>query len=416
MQFARKGRSLLIFVSAVMFALSAELAAAQKETVLHGFTGSPDGANAQSSALLPFNGSLYGVTEFGGAYNHGTVFQLTNPSEGWVENILYNFTGASDGSYPIGALIADKAGNLYGETDSGGSQNAGVVFKLTNSGGGWEETVLHDFGSSLDGANPQGPLVFDSHGNLFGTTVLGGDSNEGTVFELSLVNGAWTETVLHSFGGTNDGMFPYGGLALDAKGNVYGTTAAGGANLCIGLGCGVVFELVAASGWSERILHQFAGGSDGMDPNPQLVMDRSGNLYGSTLYGGGLGQCAAGIVTVSCGTIYELSRGTNGVWTESILHRFSGGTGGSEPNSPLIFDTAGDLYGETAQTSASDGALFGLTPLSNGHWAYKLLFGFTGVDGTNPEGGLRVAPDGTLYGTTIYGGASNYGVVFSFKP
>ena len=260
MQFAVTGRSLVVVLGTAIFALAAIGVNAQTETVLHDFTGSPDGAYLQSSALLPTAGGFYGVAEFGGADNHGIVFKLTNSNGTWDETVLYSFTGGADGSYPIGALIADKAGNLYGVTDAGGSQNAGVVFELSNSAGSWQETVLHDFGSGFDGANPQGPLVFDAHGNLFGTTVIGGGLNGGTVYEMTPANGVWNETVLHSFGGANDGYLAYGGLTLDAKGNVYGTTQAGGSNPCIGLGCGIVFQLVAANGWSENILHQFGGG------------------------------------------------------------------------------------------------------------------------------------------------------------
>ncbi|HLZ39324.1 MAG TPA: choice-of-anchor tandem repeat GloVer-containing protein [Candidatus Sulfotelmatobacter sp.] len=415
MQYALKGRSLFVVLGTAIFALAGIGANAQTETVLHQFSGSPDGAYLQSSALLPLGGALYGVAEFGGADNHGIVFRLINSNGTWDETILYSFTGGSDGSYPIGALIADKAGNLYGVTTDGGSQNAGVVFELSNSGGNWQETVLHNFGSGFDGANPQGPLVFDSHGNLFGTTVIGGGLNGGTVYEMTPGNGVWNETVLHSFGGTNDGFLVYGGLTLDAQGNVYGTASAGGSNPCMGLGCGIVFELVAANGWSENILHQFAGGSDGIYPNSQLVMDKSGNLYGSTVYGGGVGQCAAGIDTTSCGTVYELAL-ANGVWTEKILHRFAGGSGGSQPNSPLTFDSAGNLYGETAQTSSSNGSLFRMTPQTGGKWAFKLFFNFNSLDGANPEGGLLVTPGDVLYGTTIYGGTYSYGVVFAVKP
>ena len=417
MQFASKGRSLAAFLVVVaLVALGAQAASAQSETVLHAFTGSPDGAYVQSSALLPLGGSLYGVTEFGGTYDYGTIFKLTDSNGTWDEAVLYNFTGASDGRYPIGALIADRAGNLYGVTDAGGLQNSGVVFELTNSGGSWTQTVLHDFGSGFDGANPQGPLVFDAHGNLFGTAVLGGGLNGGAVYEMTLANGGWTETVLHSFGGSGDGFLPYGGLTLDANGNVYGTTQAGGANMCAGLGCGIVFELVAATGWSENIVHQFGGGSDGMYPNPQLAKDKNGNLYGSTLFGGGLGTCSAGGGYDGCGTVYELSPGSNGTWTETILHTFPGGSGGTEPNSPLTFDSKGNLYGETAQTSPSNGSLFRLIPQAGGGWGFKLFFNFNGTDGANPQGGLLVSPKGVVYGTTIYGGADGYGVVFAYKP
>jgi uncharacterized repeat protein (TIGR03803 family) len=420
MQIAGKGRGPVFFVWAAIIVVGAvgiQLANAQTETVLHTFTGSPDGAYPQQSALLPLGGNLYGVTDQGGATNHGAVFELTPGTNGtWNESVIYNFTGGTDGSFPIGALIADSAGNLYGMANSGGTQNTGVVFELTNSGGTWQETVIHNFGSGFDGQYPQGPLVFDSQGNLFGTTVLGGGLNGGTVFEMTLTNGAWTETVLHNFGGTGDGYLPYGGVTVDGKGNVYGTTQAGGTNSCLGLGCGIAFELVSVSGsWTENILHQFSGGSDGFYPNPKLVMDRNGNLYGTTIYGGGLGQCTSGIDSVSCGTVYELAF-LNGAWHEKVLYRFTGGSGGSEPNSPLTFDGVGNLFGETAQVGSNNGGLFRLHPTVGGGWAFKLFFTFDGTNGANPEGGVRIGPGGTLYGTTIYGGTNSYGVVFSVKP
>jgi hypothetical protein len=197
---------------------------------------------------------------------------------------------------------------------------------------------------------------------------------------------------------------------------VYGTTQAGGSNSCLGLGCGIAFELVSVGGgWTENILHQFAGGTDGFYPNPQLAIDKNGNLYGTTIYGGGQGTCTSGIDSVSCGTVYELSY-RNGGWHEAILHRFTGGNGGSQPSAPLTFDSSGNLYGETAQVTGNNGTLFRLAPTTTGGWTFKQLFTFNITDGANPEGGLRVGANGVLYGTTIYGGTQGEGTAFSFKP
>jgi uncharacterized repeat protein (TIGR03803 family) len=404
-----KGRGLALFLSAMIFAFALQLAAAQTETVLHDFTSTPDGQIPQRSALLHLGNVFYGVTLFGGATGNGTIYQLTQSSGIWTETVLYSFTGGNDGGYPLGGLIADAAGNLYGVTDAGGSNNAGVAFEFSKSSGTWLETVLHTFGSGSDGIDPQGPLVLDAAGNLYGTTPEGGSSGNGTVYELSPANGDWTETILHNFAGSPDGSQPLGGLTLDAAGNIYGATQVGGANHCIGLGCGIDFQLTFSDGsWTENIIHQFAGRADGMYPNSPPVFDKNGNLYGSTEWGGGLGQCSAG-----CGTVYELAAGT---WDETILHRFTGGTGGSGPDSPLTFDRTGNLYGETAQFDTSNGTIFRLAPKSGGGFAFKLLFTFNGTDGADPEGGLIIGANGTLYGTTIYGGSVGDGTIFSLVP
>ena len=409
-----KGKGAPFLVLALILVLGS-LASAQTETVLHTFTNGSDGGYPQQSALLPLGGSFYGVTLFGGQNSFGTIFQLSQDSSGnWQETVLYSFTGGSDGQYPLGALIADRAGNLYGVTNSGGAQGAGVVFEWEKSSA--QLNVLHAFGSGFDGQNPQGPLLFDASGNLYGTTVLGGGLNSGTVYELFHSNGAWTEAVLHNFGESGDGSQPYGALVHDSAGNLYGTTQVGGTNSCAGLGCGIAFQLVhTTSGWTENILHQFQGGADGYYPRP-ITIDKNGNLFGATEFGGGQGTCSAGPgVAPGCGTVYELSQAGNGTWTETVLHRFGGGFGGSEPSSVLMIDSLGNLYGETGLVNSDNGMVFRLARQTGGSWPFKVLFIFDGTDGSNPEGGLRMI-NGVLYGTTIYGGTYNSGVAFSLKP
>jgi uncharacterized repeat protein (TIGR03803 family) len=217
----------------------------------------------------------------------------------WNAKVLHNFGSGSDGQYPQSGLIGDAAGNLYGTTTYGGTYscgepNCGTVFELTPiAGGGWTETVLHSFGSATDGYNPYSGVILDAAGNLYGTTAGGGTHSQGTVFKLSpSEGGGWTETVLHNFGnGTDEGAaVPLAGLVLDAAGNLYGTTFVGGAYYCADLngGCGTVFELTPIAGgvWKETVLHSFGGGMNGYAPYAGVILDAAGNLYGTTEFGG----------------------------------------------------------------------------------------------------------------------------------
>jgi uncharacterized repeat protein (TIGR03803 family) len=256
------------------------------ESVLYGFTGGTDGGGPLTGVIFDAAGNLYGTTELGGAFTYfGTVFKLTPNSDGtWTESVLHSFN-KTDGELPYGGLIFDGAGNLYGTTNDAGANGRGVtVFKLTpNWDGGWTESVLHSFCSlnlCADGAAPRSSLIFDAAGNLYGTTVDGGNFNAcedcGTVFELKPnSDGRWTERVLHSF--TNrPAAFPYAGLTFDAAGNLYGTTVGGGD--------GTVFKLTPSSGgrWAWSVLHVFLGKPARL-PVGGLVLDKAGNLYGTTL-------------------------------------------------------------------------------------------------------------------------------------
>ncbi len=203
-----------------------------QHTILHSFAGKPDGASLYATPTLDDFGNLYGVTEQGGAYNKGTVFMIAAAaSSAPVEHILYNFKGGADGASPMAPLTFDQSGNLYGTTDAGGSANCGTAFRLSPSqSGAWTETILHTFlgVTAQDGENPNG-LIFDTHGNLYGTSVGGGTDNPGTIFELSpMPDGSWKETVLYSFLAGLDGAYPSNGLAIDSAGNLYGTTLWGG--------------------------------------------------------------------------------------------------------------------------------------------------------------------------------------------
>jgi len=223
------------------------------ETILHTFTGSPDGAYPFLGALiLDQAGNLYGTTADGGhsgcvGSGCGIVFKLSPGADGWTETILYTFTGGADGGNPYAGVLFDPQGNLYGTTFAGGSSNAGTAFELSpGSDGTWTEHVLHSFTGVPDGALPAAPLIWDAHGNMYSTTEGGGQNRWGTVYEMSPNgSGGWTENVVWNFTGMSDGGISSAGLAIDAQGNLYGTTLTGGLvnNQTCGGGCGVVFKL-----------------------------------------------------------------------------------------------------------------------------------------------------------------------------
>jgi uncharacterized repeat protein (TIGR03803 family) len=378
-----------VVLCAALAVAAGSASAAPIETVLHSFTGS-DGANPQAGLIADSAGNLYGTTEFGGASGNGVVFKLSSSG---TYTVLHSFTG-SDGANPFAGLIADSSGNLYGTTNGGGNPaiNAGVVFELSPSG---TYTVLHSFCSSTgcsDGTSSQAGLIADSSGNLYGTTPGGGvpgtcsSSGCGVVFELSP---SGTYAVLHSFTGSFDGAIPAAGLIADSNRNLYGTTefTAG-----VGTGNGVVFKL--SSSGTYTVLHSFTG-SDGANPFAGLLADSSGNLYGTTGYGGASND----------GVVFKLSPGGS----ETVLYSFAG-TDGIRPAAGLIADRNGNLYGTTSSGGASgNGVVFKLSPSGT----YTVLYSFTGSDGSDPEQAALIADStGNLYGTTKFGGASGNGVVF----
>ena len=380
-----------------------------------------------------------------------------------LENVLYSFTGGTDGAYPYGGLIADKEGALYSTTLYGGgggnsncaqysSAGCGTVFKLTPPAKGqtnWTETVLYTFCSLSncnDGAAPHAGLIADKEGALYGTTGSGGSgcpyitSGCGTVFKLTPPakgQSNWTETVLYSFSGS-DGAYPGAGLIADEGGALYGTTSGGGTGNFI-VNAGTVFKLTppakGQSKWTETLLYSFcslSNCSDGWRPAAGLIADEQGVLYGTTALGGtgvGVGgsSCPSG-----CGTVFKLAP-TKGqtVWTPTVLYRFSGSDGAS-PQAGLIADKEGALYSTTAlggsscpQNPNGCGTVFKLTPPAKGQtvWTPTVLYSFTGgSDGVGPSAGLIADKEGALYSTTYNGGGScpqntyGCGTVFKLTP
>jgi len=340
-----------------VFELTPKTGGGWKETVLHRFvSGTKDGHFPHAGVVFDASGNLYGTTAFGGSGpctdGCGTVFELMPPkSGGWTEKLLHSFTG-KDGRYAEAALVFDASGNLYGTTPVGGAYDYGTVFELTRkSGGTWAAKVLHSF---KDGYGSYGSLVFDSSGNLYGTTGGGGTYNYGTVFELTpSAGGQWTETVLHNFNGT-DGLQPLAGLILN-KGVLYGTTLSGGA-----YGGGTVFEVSLKTGaaWAEKVLYSFCYSffhscPNGSGPQASLIVDASGNLFGTTASGGST-RCSE----VGCGTVFEVTPDGSGGWTEHALYGFGRQTGGIVPEAGLIFDATGNLYGTASNNGAGYGTGF----------------------------------------------------------
>lgn len=412
---------------------------------LYTFAGQPDGANPQASLIQDRAGNLYGTTKTGGSSNLGTIFKL---DPGGTETILYSFTGAPDGANPVAGLILDSAGNLYGPTENGGviggacpgSDGCGVVFKVDGTG---KETVLYSFTGGADGWSPLGALVADSLGNLYGTTVSGGDVGPGVVFKLD-PNGK--ETVLHSFsGGSTDGANPAAAVILDEAGNIHGTTSSGGTLNCTTggfntpvrtIGCGTVFKLDSTA--AESILYSFPGGNSGPGdafPNSRLVPDAAGNLYGTTSAGGDAakvgGRCYVipmnppqPNVDIFCGTVFKMD--TKG--TVTVLHNFAGQKDGASPRGDLVLDAAGNLYGTTYYGGTGDcvesgdrpgsppvdvgcGTIFKIDPAGN----EIVLYNFPSWADGLPDAGLLLDSAGNLYGTTS-GGSFSSGTVFRFTP
>jgi uncharacterized repeat protein (TIGR03803 family) len=336
--------------------------------------------------------------------------------------VLYRFCSqqnCTDGLWPYAGVLEDKQGNLYGTTGAGGATcrlyGCGTVFKLAANG---KETVLHAFTAEYDGSGPYGGLIADAQGNLYGTTATGGgtgcggiDYGCGTVFKIS-TDGA--ESVLYAFGGNNDGAYPLAGLVSDKNGNLYGvTTDGGGGAQCIVQfgGCGTVFRVNAKG--KENILYAFTGASDGANPQAALIVDKSGNLFGTAAYGGNVSACNQGN-SPGCGTVFEVA--ADG--TEKTLYTFNGGSDGWAPIANLIEDKSGNLYGTTeaggsttACSGVGCGTIFRIAP----DGAETILYTFVGAsDGAHPAAGVIADSKGNLYGTTQDGGSDNEGTVFKF--
>jgi hypothetical protein len=435
---------LLSFVALGTLLFTGQAASAQSETTLYDFTGGTNGGAPEAGLIVDAQGHLYGTASGGGlpggclfSLGCGTVFELSGSTAGgWTLTTIYTFQGGADGGDPDSTLLMDGSGNLFGETLGGGGSTStclnvgcGTIFELSPDGSGeWTKKTLHEFLGGQDGSGPDGGLVLDAAGNLYGTTIQGGgtcavtSAGCGIAFELiPQAGGRWKEAILHRFGiSSTDGFAPSGGMVFDARGNLFGTAGSGGSTSteCGVFGCGTVFELTQNAGkWTEKTLHAFDS-TDGMNPESGVTISSAGNIYGTTFQGGtGLG-----------GLVFELTPQGSG-WRFNVLHQFNSFAAGVRPEAGVVLDAVGNLYGAT-EFGGNDleqcrlgsengcGAIYELSATAFGTWKYTVLYLFSGNGDGNFAGATPVLDgEGNLYGTTIYDGlVVGSGSVFEVTP
>jgi len=417
---SRRGvRSLMckVMCNAVLFAVAVIFvsacvspASAQSFSTLYSFAG-PDGQSPLGGLVADQDGNYYGTTESGGEFYYGTVFQVSPPTsaEGdWTETVICSFAGGLDGSSPAYRLVMDRKGNLYGETREGGNEGSGTVFILEppkTSGANWTKRIIYLPAGA--GTVFQGELMIDSSGSLYGTQFSGGNFGVGLAFKLTPgPGGKFLATTLYSFGAApGDAEFPYGPLTMDSAGNLYGVSYSGGTTEF-----GTAYKLTPpASGsgsWTDSVLYSFGEGNQGCAPEGNVVLTRSGRLYGLTAGCGASGN----------GVFFELTPTQELPWTESVLHAFSSTDGGGSYPTLSLNVEANVFYG-TSYYAGGNGAVFQITPPTGrgGPWTDTVLHTFSGgSDGGNPFGPVTRDKDGVLYGTGFT--LDNPGMVFSIVP
>jgi uncharacterized repeat protein (TIGR03803 family) len=361
-----------------------------------------EGQTSPASNLRPQPGTDRGLV------SNFTMARAAIP--GIKETTLHIFAG-NTGYFPEAGLVRDSSGNLYGTTVSGGDLGYGVVYELSpNGSGGWTYSLIYQFTGREDGIDPTGNLTFDSEGNLYGITAAGATNNHGAVFELSPSgNGVWTLTRTYDFTGGQDGGDPAGSVVLDSAGNVYGLTAEDGNKT----GKGTVFKLTPSGNtWTEQTLHIFSGPDGYPGFGGSVILDRGGNIYGTTTLGGHISS-NCNQYGYGCGVVFKLTH-AHGDWTETVLYRFRGSNGADfSPNGPLLLDKKSRLYG-TTQGSYNGGGVFRLSPPQNAPagaeqawdigWLYRFCSRSGCSDGSSPQASVVFDNAGNLYGTAEYGG------------
>lgn len=325
-------------------------------SVLYSFMGGADGGEPYKGATLDAQGNLYGTAVTGGGGSCeggcGVLWRLTRSTSGWTQSVIHTFTGGEDGSGPGSGLTLGENGTLFGMTPTGGANGQGVIFQLRPAANGtWNFTVLHAFTGGSDGAGASAGRLLRYKGSLYGVTTTGGANGQGVVFQLTRTAGIWQFKTLYAFQGQPDAGFPYGGLAVDGNGNLYGTTYYSGAN-----NLGSVYELSPQPDgtWKEAVLYSFQGGRDGSGSIGNLVFTNTGAIYGTTSAGG---------ASCDCGTIFKLTAGLDGSRKEIVVYRFHGAPDGAFAYNGMVGDGAGNFYATTVHGGAQDdGIVYKLTP------------------------------------------------------
>jgi uncharacterized repeat protein (TIGR03803 family) len=406
-------RCIALFFSLSVLLFGSDAIASEK--VLYMFQGGTDGSRPNGPLVSDASGNLYGTTLYGGSdqcpMGCGTVFELSSDGHGgWTETVLYRFKGGADGQSPNGGLILDSQGNLYGTTGGAVCPPAcGSAFELSPGGGVWSLAALHTFRGKKDGGGPVGGLAADAAGNLYGVTVRFGPKGHGTTFQLSHLSNGWVLKTLHAFAYDEHGSSPQGPLIVNPAGTtIYATASYGGSD-----GYGLVYSLTLNSEgqWIEKLPHVFPGGKGGGNPIFGLSTDSAGNLYG-----------IATNTAKNLNLVYQLSSTSQGKWMERTIYRFNYLSSG-QPDSAggnVFVDQAGDVFGFGGGGSGGKGTIYKLSQ-PGGKWTETLLYSFVGTSGgVLPWGPPIMDGDGNLYGVTVEGGSGcsgdGCGVVFEFTP
>ena len=394
---------------------------AQTESTIYQF-GSSAPNYPHSGFTADASENLYGVSP------SGAVYRLSRVSGVWQATVLYSFTGQGDGGTPYATPVFDRAGNLYGTTNFGGTYGAGVVYKLTpTTSGSWTETVLYSFTGGNDGGYPAGGnLVIDKAGNLYGSNAGGGNLTSeacqntagcGVIFELQPVaGGKWKFHLLHPFSGGWDGVGP-AQLTFSPSGVLFGSAPGAWGGFEAPNAPGLVFRLTPTTTgpWKDSVVYSFTGGNDGGLPT-NVIFDQHNNIYGAGSDGGTSNNCWSGYGPIGCGVVFKISLNSSGKWTETVLYNFNGLSDGAQPDGGVVF-SKGSLYGATWAGGTGDGVVYQLTPSADGTWSQTIIHTFAGPDGAIPIAPLLVDPAGNLFGITEYGGTIyNYGVAFEVTP